>query len=176
MKVRIDEIPPEGLFLDLKEDGNRLFTNETFPRFEEKITSHLELHPVGQSITLAGDLQARLLLQCSRCLEEFKLPLDSDFNLEYRSVSEISEGGEVQLKVDEMDVQYYKEGAIDLDEVIMGQISEGIPFKPLCKESCRGLCLKCGENLNQKSCGCVTETVDPRLAKLKDMLQKEDSD
>jgi uncharacterized protein len=176
MKVRIDEIPPEGLILDLVEDGNRLFEKERYPRFEEKILSHIVLHPVGQSITLSGDLRARILLQCSRCLEEFKFPMDSDFNLEYRSVSEISDRGEIQLTADEMDVQYYKEGNIDLDEFIMGQVAEGIPFKPLCTDNCRGLCPQCGENLNQKSCVCVTESIDPRLAKLKDLLHKEDSD
>ncbi len=174
MKVRIDEISSEGLIVDLVEDGNRLFEKGTGLRFEEKVVSHLVLRRVGQNAIISGDLRTELSLQCSRCLEEYKFRLDKDFSLEYRPASEINDGGEVQLTAEEMDIQYYSGDTINLDEVIMGQVAEGTPFKPLCKEDCRGLCPHCGKNLDGGACSCVRESIDPRLAKLKDLLGKQD--
>lgn len=176
MKVRIEEIPPEGRSLHLEEDGNRLFRNEPNLRFDGKVRAHVRLRPTAGSVAVSGETGAALRLQCGRCMEEFRFEMQRDFLLEYRPVSEVSERGEIQLTADEMDVQYYSEGAIDLEEVIMGQVAEAIPFKPLCSERCRGLCPECGENLNKKKCGCAGETVDPRPAKLKDLLEKQDSE
>jgi uncharacterized protein len=43
----------------------------------------------------------------------------------------------------------------------------------LCQEDCQGLCPTCGVNLNQTTCHCAEDTVDPRLEKLKDLLNKQ---
>jgi uncharacterized protein len=174
MKVRIDEIPSEGLTVDLIEDGNRLFEKGAGLRFEEKVVSHLVLRRVGQNAIISGDLRTELSLQCGRCLEEYKFSLDADVSLEYRPASEIGAGGDVQLAAEEMDIQYYSGDAINLDEVIMGQVGEGTPFKPLCRKDCLGLCSHCGKNLNGGECGCARESIDPRFAKLKDLLKEQD--
>jgi len=47
-----------------------------------------------------------------------------------------------------------------------------LPMKPLCREDCKGLCPRCGEDLNVKGCGCVIETADPRWEALKTLKQK----
>ncbi|PIW85859.1 MAG: hypothetical protein CO150_00250 [Nitrospirae bacterium CG_4_9_14_3_um_filter_53_35] len=174
MKVHIDEIPAEGLVVDLAEDGGRLFKDETEIRFKEKILSRLVLNRLDLNITVSGNIRFRIFLQCSRCLKDFPLTVDKDFDLEYRPVSEISKGGESQLSADELDILYYHNGAIDLDETLMGQVAEAIPLKPLCSEMCRGLCPHCGKNLNEGECSYATGPLDPRLVRLKDLLNKKD--
>ena len=175
MKIHVDEIPPEGLVVDLDEDGNLLFEKEQGLIFEEKIRSHLVLYRAGGSVVLNGNAQTRLLLGCSRCLERFPYDVDHSFSLEYRPLSEINDRGEIELAADELDVEFFSEGTIDLKDVAMGQVAEQIPFKPLCHEQCGGLCPNCGVNLNESNCDCANEAVDPRLAVLKDLLEKEEN-
>jgi uncharacterized protein len=50
------------------------------------------------------------------------------------------------------------------------QFTLAVPMKRLCREDCRGLCLKCGANRNREDCGCVLEDTDVRLAGLGGLL------
>ena len=61
---------------------------------------------------------------------------------------------------------------LDLDELISEEIQLFLPAKMLCNEDCRGLCQKCGKNLNHEKCECAKE-IDPRLAALSDLLIEE---
>ncbi len=59
---------------------------------------------------------------------------------------------------------------LDVDELVYSEVILDLPTKHLCKESCKGFCFKCGKNLNEGECGCMTDEIDPRLQKLKDLL------
>lgn len=63
-----------------------------------------------------------------------------------------------------------EDGMLDLTELIISDILLEMPTKNLCKEDCKGLCPKCGANLNTTKCNCVTKEVDPRLASLLELL------
>ena len=69
-------------------------------------------------------------------------------------------------------VSYYREGTIDLKEDVREAIILAFPLKPLCRPECRGLCPHCGRNLNEEKCECREEKIDPRLAKLKELLKE----
>ena len=56
---------------------------------------------------------------------------------------------------------------IDLGHLVMEQLHLALPMKPLCSETCKGLCPQCGTNLNTGSCNCDPRWEDPRLAALK---------
>ncbi len=58
----------------------------------------------------------------------------------------------------------------DVDEFVYSEVILDLPSKHLCKEDCKGICFKCGKNLNEGECGCDTREVDPRLAKLMELL------
>jgi len=49
------------------------------------------------------------------------------------------------------------------------QVLLAIPMSAVCREDCAGLCAQCGQNLNEKKCGCETKVIDPRLAPLKNI-------
>ena len=63
----------------------------------------------------------------------------------------------------------FENNSLDLDELVGEEIQLFLPAKMLCKEDCRGLCQKCGKNLNYEKCECAKE-IDPRLAALSDLL------
>ena len=59
---------------------------------------------------------------------------------------------------------------LDVDEFVYSEVILDLPSKHLCREDCKGICFKCGKNLNEGECGCSTKEVDPRLAKLMELL------
>ena len=61
-------------------------------------------------------------------------------------------------------------GVLDLTEALREQILLALPMQPLCRADCQGLCVQCGKNLNEGTCDCVQDTIDPRLVKLKELL------
>ncbi len=63
---------------------------------------------------------------------------------------------------------------LDLDELIYTDVLLSAPAKVLCREDCKGLCPKCGRNLNDGPCGCETGETDPRLAALRELIDETD--
>lgn len=59
---------------------------------------------------------------------------------------------------------------LDLDELIYTEVIVSLPMKHLCREDCKGICAKCGKNLNEGKCGCPEKEIDPRLSALADLL------
>ena len=59
---------------------------------------------------------------------------------------------------------------LDVDEFVYSEVILDLPSKHLCTDECKGICFKCGKNLNEGECGCSTKEVDPRLAKLMELL------
>ncbi len=71
------------------------------------------------------------------------------------------------------EILYYENDTLSLDKYILEQVILSLPIKTLCDENCKGLCSKCGIDLNKESCDCVHEDIDPRLEKLKDFFSKD---
>lgn len=60
---------------------------------------------------------------------------------------------------------------LDLDEFVYSEVVADVPMKHLCREDCKGICQKCGKNLNSGKCGCPEKEIDPRLSALADLLK-----
>ena len=69
-------------------------------------------------------------------------------------------------------VNYFDGDVIDLTSVIRDVLLSDQPLNNICNADCRGLCLKCGANLNYGDCGCDRTVIDPRLAALQQLLIK----
>ena len=78
----------------------------------------------------------------------------------------------VQTLADESNDDYIEtpDFTVELDEIVITDILLDLPQKNLCKEACKGLCPVCGQNLNLGTCSCSGESVDPRLAVLKQLM------
>jgi uncharacterized protein len=79
--------------------------------------------------------------------------------------------GEVEIEEDDLTTAYYTDNLIELGQLMAEQFHLALPMKPLCSETCRGLCPQCGTNLNASSCECRKTWEDPRLAVLKSFLK-----
>ena len=116
---------------------------------------------------LVGNVRTTLELGCSRCLEPFTLAVDSPFDLRYQPHQHTSGDGEREIEEDDLTTAFYDDDTIDLEQLMREQFYLALPMKPLCAETCRGLCPSCGTNLNRDTCQCEPGWEDPRLAVLK---------
>ena len=82
--------------------------------------------------------------------------------------------GEHAITPDETEIGYYQESGLSLEDVVREQVLLSLPGRTLCKEDCKGLCPRCGQNLNLATCSCGEAPADPRwnaLAGLADKLE-----
>jgi uncharacterized protein len=127
----------------------------------------------GEAFRVAGRAQTRLGLDCGRCLEPFEMPLDASFELRYVPYEQNTGEGEREVSEDDLTTAFYRDGMLDIVELLREQVQLALPMKPLCAEACRGLCPDCGANLNRTQCGCTPKWEDPRLAPLKGLLNRD---
>jgi len=116
---------------------------------------------------LVGRVKTRLELTCSRCLEPYSMPVDAAFDLRYQPRTQNSGEGEREVEEDDLTTAFYEDETIDLGQLMHEQFYLVLPMKPLCADDCRGLCPRCGTNLNRGTCSCPRDWEDPRLAALK---------
>ena len=131
----------------------------------------LDIHKDKEKFRLAGTARTELELGCSRCLEPFRMPVNSSFDLRYLPAAEMSTEDEREVQEEDVETSYYRDDQIDLNELLREQFYLELPMKPLCSEDCRGLCPQCGTNLNTGTCACAPEWEDPRLAPLKGLIK-----
>lgn len=165
MKILLSDIPDEGLDLELEE----AFGTGTF-KLLSPARSRLRIDKVGPDVVVSGNITTIAELQCSRCLKSFSREIDVDVNVEYRPVEELKTDERHEIKEDELDLGFYKGNEIDIQEAIAEQIILSFPMKPLCSESCEGLCPKCGADLNLAPCACDVKDANPQFEALKKLL------
>ena len=139
----------------------------------EPIYLELEVQKAGErKFRLVGRARTTLEVQCGRCLEPFRVPVDAPFDLSYLPQAENEGQGEREIQEDDLSTSYYRGEAIDLGDLLREQFYLVLPMKPLHDEQCKGLCPQCGINLNRETCGCRAAWEDPRLAELKALLDE----
>lgn len=175
LKINVVAIPDEGLNINFSE-GARWF-EECFPERESidfnlrKVDVNCQVTKVSTTVFIKGSISVHLDVCCSRCLEDTGMIGNSDFA--YTLIPAKPEFKEdVELQAEELEISYYSGDVIDLAPIVCEQIILQVPIKPLCSEECKGLCPRCGINLNIASCNCQAKVVDDRLAVLKNLKIK----
>jgi uncharacterized protein len=164
MKIIVSEIPVEGLDIELRETIKS--DASSFPA-----RAQMKIKKVGAEVVISGTIEADLELQCSRCLKDFRSMLTIPVNVVYNPVEILKGEDKHELKVDELDMGFYSGDELDLLDLVKEQIILNLSMKPLCSESCKGICLKCGTDLNANTCSCTDKGTDPRLEVLKKLLK-----
>jgi uncharacterized protein len=113
----------------------------------------------NDTILVQGVLSADVTYRCSRCLQEYVDRLEVPFAEQFIKASQ-----EMRDDEDERIATVGEE--IDLDPWIEQAVVLALPYRPLCKQDCAGLCPVCGINRNESSCDCELGRIDPRLADL----------
>ena len=155
LKSVLDELPvlysflPEPDYFDhirsdtpIEVDGKVTFCNQAFD-----FTANVVFH--GQA-------------ECDRCMTM----VEQEYRFTFTHRLE-----EVVGEENDSDIAIVNQG-FDPDETLMADILLALPGKILCGEECKGLCAGCGRNLNESPCGCTEKEVDPRLRKLKELLDE----
>lgn len=126
----------------------------------------------GDGYLLEGALRGAARLRCVRCLSEFEFPFAERLELHLLPSTALPREDETRLGKGDLEVHFYDEAKVDLGEVATEQFALTVPMKPLCAETCRGMCPRCGANLNLGPCLCP-ETRDDRRAPLLDWRPSE---
>ena len=116
------------------------------------------------TVTLSLEFSA----SCARCLS----PVCDTFTLDLeKTVAPRNLLGDLdEDKLD--DYAIVEDGFLDIDELMLLQLEMEFPIRFLCHDDCKGLCQKCGKNLNEGKCDCVTKEIDPRFAPLQKLLDE----
>jgi uncharacterized protein len=170
LKINVFLIPEEGQHFVFSEDNSwfkSCFKDIESPDFTlDKVDVDCLITKTSGTVFVKGSFTAQINICCSRCLENAKLSIGADFA--YTLVPVKAESREdVELNQEELDISYYQGDFIDLGHIICEQIILQVPIKALCSEECKGLCQRCGANLNNSSCNCHLNSVDSRMAVLK---------
>lgn len=136
--------------------------------------AELELYADGTHAFAAGDFEGHVVVACSRCVNPMSLPIQETLRVTFTPSKDVpsdepepeDEGAEVAE--DDLDVFPYDGEVIDLEPLFREQFVLAVPFAPLCKEDCKGLCPQCGIDRNTGTCACAPP-IDPRLAALKNI-------
>ena len=115
-------------------------------------------------LMMTGTITTRLHGVCDRCASDFvrdvEIPLDVVLVEEFTNEDSEDEGV-FPLEAD----------TADLEDIVRTVFVLNLDSKLLCKPDCKGLCCRCGKNLNDGACGCQKE-LDPRFAALRQLLNK----
>ena len=116
-----------------------------------------------KSLELNATVSGKAQVHCARCGKP--ITVDVEF-----PISEILIREDAAYTQDE-DVVIYSGNEIELDEIITNSFLKNVSGKYLCSDDCKGLCPHCGINLNESSCSCQDDIIDPRWEKLAEIMK-----
>jgi uncharacterized protein len=137
--VRIDasRIPQDGLLLSEELSPTALGLETELIRFGVPLKVRAAVTKITNALTVSLDLHSLAILRCSRCLKEYEIELKKNFELNFAIEP--------------------KEMLVELDPLIRDEVILEYDIKQLCRPDCRGLCVKCGKDLNLGECSCTNK-------------------
>jgi uncharacterized protein len=109
---------------------------------------------------------------CARCLDPVRHDLSGDFDLLFRPLGVDAGPADRALGAPETEIGYYQEGGLVIEDVLREQVLLTLPVRTLCRPDCKGLCPRCGRNLNAERCSCEAAPADERWSALSDLRSR----
>lgn len=138
------------------------FMGEDF-KFSAPLKVSGEIRNNTKSLELDATVSGSMQVHCARCAKPFNTNIS--YNLSEILVREDTEIGE------DADVVVFSGHEVDLSELVADGFFMNVSGRYLCREDCKGLCPVCGCDLNEQSCNCQKEYIDPRWAGLADIMK-----
>lgn len=127
---------------------------------------HLRIRNTGHGkAKLEGGVKLTFQAGCDRCLTEVPVELDLQFDRTVVLGAEDEDADELGLTENRQ---------LDVETFVHNEILVNWPAKILCREDCKGICPVCGQNLNERECGCDTFVPDPRMAVIQDIFKNKE--
>ena len=171
MQIHLSEISAsDGKIIEVDAPFEReeiSFGQGRFPVLDHGMV-HLRIENTGNHVlAVSGKGTIKVRIPCDRCLRpvDTVIPLEFERKLDMRQ----SEG----QRIEDLDEAAYLTGMdLDVDCLVYLEALIGWPAKVLCKEDCKGICSRCGKDLNKGPCGCDSEPKDPRMAVISEIFSK----
>ena len=120
-----------------------------------------------KKLEVEGKAKLALIIPCDRCLDPVRIDLEFDI---IRAV-DLNETEEERIA--DLDEQPYVNGYnLDVDQLVCDELILNLPMKVLCSDDCKGICNRCGTNLNHETCDCDIRSADPRMAVIQDIFKQ----
>jgi len=163
MKVDISDIlKVNGASMDVeKEEALEGFDSFNEFVFDTPVKLSCKLTNLGGIVKMDGHLKVDYRVKCSRCLKDIRSSLEAELKEEY-----VQDG-----QIEDDDRYIYNDKVIVLDKALIDNIILNLPSRQVCKVDCKGLCSKCGTDLNTVGCNCGEEEIDPRMEALKNFFK-----
>jgi uncharacterized protein len=169
----IADITSDGISLSGDLTGEELGLTDTDVALRGTVAVGLDLRAVDRTICVTGVVEGTAIRQCVRCLKDFDDPVAFSVRAAYERETKPAlptakreaphkkkEAPAVEPKPEpDDDLYYYAGDHLELAPMLREQLILVSPMHPLCREDCRGLCVRCGKDLNEGPCGCTEEPV-----------------
>ena len=160
---KIIDCPGASVPFETSVDLSDLRYGTSYPVSEPVLATGTVRNTAGV-LMMTGSITTCIHGICDRCASEFDR--DIDFPIDVVLVTELAN------EENEDEWVFPLEGdSADLDDIVRTVFVLNLDSKLLCDEDCKGLCCRCGKNLNDGPCSCQKE-LDPRFAALKQLLEK----
>ena len=142
------------------------YNNTTYPIKEYNLKISF-INSGKKHISSKCDGSIILVIPCDKCLD----PVDYTININYFKDLDMNKTSEQRAA--DLDEEVYLEGKeFDFEVFIHNEILVNLPMKVLCSDDCKGICNRCGANLNKGSCKCDKAELDPRMSKILDVFNQ----
>lgn len=137
--------------------------------FYGDLDADYKLSKLGNQIVLDGKIAVKAKFMCDRCLTIYDRSIETNYQMVYLFGEKPDNLDESEINVLYLPLETDK---IYLSDDIRDYTVLTVPMKKLCKEDCKGLCSRCGKNLNDGECDCNTEEIDERWRPLLELKKK----
>ncbi len=166
MKIDISDITRvNGASLELCFVEDKIFDAQLMEGYimNKPVSFSGRLTNMNGILELDGRLKTGYKIKCYRCLGEIERQLD------IKVFESIVNG---KSDIDELDAYTYTGNFLELDKILEDNMILNLPMKQVCTQECKGLCQKCGANLNEGPCNCKEDSVNPQMESLKNFFDK----
>ncbi len=164
MIIKISNLSDGVHYYNFEESVNDLALNDFFVG---NVNAEVELSKSCSQIVLNAKLSLKAIFECDRCNSEFEENVVTQYKMVYFFGVEPKEDSSMGITYLPLDSD-----KINLDNDVKDFSLLAIPMKKLCYEDCKGLCVKCGKNLNEGFCNCSQIEVDNRWSALNELKNK----
>jgi uncharacterized protein len=159
MEINLHQLPEGQTRLDLEVAPGSIGLAPQDATLEGPLQVRLSLDRRGDEIWIRGTVHAIALQECSRCLVEFSQILELDFEVFCAKLPTARTVSPKALDEEDGGVHFHDGRVLTIDSEIREAVLLGLPMRPLCRETCAGLCPRCGEDRNQGPCRCARAAV-----------------
>jgi uncharacterized protein len=184
---KIADITAEGLSLSGDLTGEELGLTDADMALRGTLAVGLDLRAVERTICVTGVVEGTAVRQCVRCLKDFDDHVAFSIRVAYEREAKAAvpvarheapwkkkaaPAVEIEPEEPNDDLYHYSGDHLDLAPMLREQLILASPMHPLCTENCRGLCARCGKDLNEGPCQCAAESTESPFQVLRSMKEK----